>query len=141
MIVKRLFQVARSYVNDYVERKEDEYGFDNEEEKREFREWKKRQYEKYEKKYDDYSSRGSRNSRSSSSKKEKKVNAEEQYFKNLELKPTKDFMVIKKQYRKLMKKYHPDRYPNDPEKQKTAQKITSKLNESYAYFKKKHEKK
>lgn len=140
MIVDRLFKVVRSYVNDYIEQKEDEYGFDNEEEKREFREWKRQQYEKYGETFEKYGRRSRSSGGSGSSKKEKSVSKEEQYFKNLELKPTKDFMVIKKQYRKLMKKYHPDRYNNDEEMRKTAEKITSKLNEAYDYFKNKYEK-
>ena len=38
---------------------------------------------------------------------------------------------IRKAYRKLTLQYHPDRFANDPDKQKAATEVTRKLNEAY----------
>ena len=45
---------------------------------------------------------------------------------------------IKRAYKTLMKKYHPDRFHNEPQKKQFAEAVTQKLNEAYAYFEKKH---
>ncbi len=42
---------------------------------------------------------------------------------------------VKRSYKKLLKKYHPDNYPDDSEKQKLATEITKKLNISYQRIK------
>ena len=60
------------------------------------------------------------------------------YYDALEIKPGASFDEIKAGYKKVMKKYHPDKYHSDPEKYKYAQQISQKINEAYAYFKKKH---
>lgn len=61
-------------------------------------------------------------------------NKAELYFEWLEMEPTTDFAAIKKQYRKLMKKYHPDRFQDDDDRKATAQQVSSKLNEAYEFF-------
>ena len=61
-----------------------------------------------------------------------------EYYANLELEPGADFSRIKKNYRLLMSRYHPDRYQNDESKRIIAEKITVKLNEAWVWFKKKH---
>lgn len=43
---------------------------------------------------------------------------------------------VQKSYRVLMKKYHPDFYANEPEKQKTATVLSQKLSEAYQALKK-----
>lgn len=134
MIGKRLFKVMRSYVFDFVEKKEQQFSLDEDEEK-EFREWQRQQRSKNNE--DDYEQR-SRSSSYESEYKKSTVDKDEKYFKDLEMEPTNDFDKIKKQYRKLMKMYHPDRYNNDDSKRKTAEKITSKLNEAYEHFQDKH---
>jgi curved DNA-binding protein CbpA len=48
------------------------------------------------------------------------------------------FDQIRQAYKSQMKKYHPDRFPNDPEKRKYAQQVSQQLNEAYAYFEKKY---
>lgn len=62
---------------------------------------------------------------------------EKKYYKILELEYGEDFDKIKKSYKKLLKKYHPDLFQNDPEKLKKAQKVTSEINEAYTYFERK----
>lgn len=59
------------------------------------------------------------------------------YYDALEIKPGASFDEIKTAYKKVMKKYHPDKYHSDPEKYKYAQQISQKINEAYAHFKKK----
>ena len=63
---------------------------------------------------------------------------EKEYYKILELEYGVGFDKIKSAYKRLLKKYHPDMYHNQPEKLKTAQKLTEKINEAYTYFERKH---
>lgn len=60
------------------------------------------------------------------------------YYDALEVRVGASFDEIKAGYKKVMKKYHPDKYHSDPEKYQYAQQISQKINEAYAYFKKKH---
>ena len=62
---------------------------------------------------------------------------EDGYYANLELKAGASLEQIKKSYKTLMKKYHPDLFHNDEAQRKAAELITSKLNEAYSYFEKK----
>jgi len=59
---------------------------------------------------------------------------EEDYYKILELDRGADFKQIRQSYRKLLKKYHPDLFQGDKEKQAKAIKVTKKINEAYTYF-------
>lgn len=62
---------------------------------------------------------------------------DKKYYKVLELEYGSDFNQIKKAYRRLLKKYHPDLYQTDTEKLKTAQEVTKQINEAYTYFERK----
>ena len=62
---------------------------------------------------------------------------EKKYYKILELEYGSDFDSIKKSYKKLLKKYHPDLFQNKPEKLKSAQEVTRQINEAYTYFERK----
>jgi DnaJ-domain-containing protein 1 len=42
-----------------------------------------------------------------------------------------DFDAVKKSYRTLMRKYHPDRHTGSPDKQKAAHELTTKLTAAY----------
>ena len=42
-----------------------------------------------------------------------------------------DFATVRKSYRALMRKYHPDRHAGSPEKQKAATELTQKLSAAY----------
>lgn len=53
------------------------------------------------------------------------------YYAALEIPYGSNFETVKKAYRNLLKKYHPDFYLHDPEKQKTATHLTQKLSEAY----------
>lgn len=147
----RLFKIAKSYVHEAVAKGEEKFGFDNEDDDDlDFDEWLKKQEEKYFKKYSyeetkrrnreyDASGGGSYSgSKRSKRKKKSSVNKEYEYFKVLGIDKTSDFAVIKKQYRKMMKANHPDRFQNDEEKRKKAQGITARLNEAYAYLEKRY---
>ena len=62
---------------------------------------------------------------------------EKKYYKILELEYGSDFNSIKKAYKRLLKKYHPDLFQNQPEKIKSAQEVTRQINEAYTYFERK----
>jgi DnaJ-domain-containing protein 1 len=42
-----------------------------------------------------------------------------------------DFATVRKSYRALMRKYHPDRHTESPEKQKTATELAQKLSQAF----------
>ncbi len=64
---------------------------------------------------------------------------EVQYYANLELPVGASFDAIKRQYRTLLQRYHPDRYAKAPaEKQAVAKQVTVQLNAAYEYFQQKH---
>jgi hypothetical protein len=71
---------------------------------------------------------------------QKRMRQEAHYFDALEISPTKDFELIKTAYKKAMKKYHPDRYAGNAEKQQIAQQISQKINAAYQYFEQKYNK-
>ncbi|MDX2020134.1 MAG: J domain-containing protein [Deltaproteobacteria bacterium] len=54
----------------------------------------------------------------------------------LELPRTADFATVKQQYRKLMRKYHPDHHTGSPDKEKAAHELTQKLTEAYKLLEK-----
>lgn len=49
----------------------------------------------------------------------------------LEVPPGSDFETVRKAYRTLMRKYHPDRHAHNPQKQKAATELAQRLTESY----------
>ena len=55
----------------------------------------------------------------------------------LELKPGTSFPEVKQQYRKLMRKYHPDKHAGSPDKEKAAHELTQKLTEAYSILEQK----
>ncbi len=63
---------------------------------------------------------------------------EAEYYANLELKNGASFQEIKNSYKTLLKKYHPDLFPQGSENQKQAITITKKLNEAIDYFENKY---
>jgi DnaJ-domain-containing protein 1 len=54
-----------------------------------------------------------------------------QHYANLELPYGADLDTVKKQYRRLMSRYHPDRHQQSPEKQETANRLAAELTRSY----------
>ena len=53
------------------------------------------------------------------------------YYANLEIPYGSDLETVKKAWKKLIRKYHPDLHSNDQLKVKVATQLTSKLNEAY----------
>ena len=49
----------------------------------------------------------------------------------LEVPPGSNFETVRKAYRSLMRKYHPDRHASSPDKQKAANEVAQKLTEAY----------
>ncbi len=62
---------------------------------------------------------------------------EKKHLETLEVKEGATFDEIKASYKSLMKKYHPDKFP-DEDKKKYAESISAKLNVAYDFFKKKY---
>jgi hypothetical protein len=56
------------------------------------------------------------------------------HYNTLELPAGSSWEDIKLAYKTAMKKYHPDRFVHDAEKQKIAQTLAQKINEAYQYF-------
>lgn len=53
------------------------------------------------------------------------------WYKVLELEVGADLPAVRKAYRKLMHKFHPDRFVNDPERLKAATEMARRLTEAY----------
>ncbi len=62
-------------------------------------------------------------------------------YANLEVPFGAPYSEVKKAYKRLLKKHHPDRYASDPKKLKNATLICQKLGESYTRIKKEIKKK
>lgn len=58
------------------------------------------------------------------------------YYANLEVSYGADLQTVKKNYRRLMRKYHPDRFNDDPEMQELATELSQELSQAYAKVKK-----
>lgn len=54
----------------------------------------------------------------------------------LEVPPGSDFETVRKSYRALMRKYHPDRHTGSPEKLKAATELAQRLTEAYKLLEK-----
>ena len=61
-------------------------------------------------------------------------------YKTLEVSPEASLEEIDKAYRKIARKYHPDRFQTEADRQ-NATKVMSIINASYEFLKKKHGKK
>ncbi|HXU82922.1 MAG TPA: J domain-containing protein [Polyangia bacterium] len=57
-------------------------------------------------------------------------------YASLEVPPGSDFETVRKAYRTLMRKYHPDRHAQTPEKQKAATELAQKLTQAYKLLEK-----
>lgn len=64
-----------------------------------------------------------------------------QYYANLELPPFASMDDVKKAYKDLVRRYHPDKHAGDPDRQKTANELLQSLTRAYegltAYFERK----
>jgi DnaJ-domain-containing protein 1 len=56
-------------------------------------------------------------------------------YSNLEVPFGASFEEVRKSYKGLLRKYHPDKFANDPNKLRIATEITKKINESYQKIK------
>jgi len=54
-----------------------------------------------------------------------------QYYANLELAPFAPIDEVKRAYRELVKRYHPDKHAGDPERQKVASELVQSLTRAY----------
>ena len=60
-------------------------------------------------------------------------------YANLEVPFGSDIETVRKSYKSLMLKYHPDKHAGDPKKQRIALEITKKINESFERIRARHE--
>jgi DnaJ-domain-containing protein 1 len=63
-------------------------------------------------------------------------NAVRRAYAALEVQPGSDFETIRKSYRRLMRKYHPDLHRGSPEAQRAATDLAQRLTESYKLLEK-----
>ena len=64
-----------------------------------------------------------------------------QYYANLEISFGSDLQAVKKAWKRMLKKYHPDLHSRDPGKQQTATRLTQGLTQAYNEIKKAHKEK
>ena len=62
---------------------------------------------------------------------QRKDNKIAQYYKVLDLPYGAEFAEVKKSYRQLMRKYHPDRHMGNPKKQKAATELSMRVTQAY----------
>lgn len=84
----------------------------------------------------------SKQSGQQSSQQRKRSNSDPGFdpYATLEISPNASFEEIEKAYRKMARKYHPDRYQDEKERE-TATKVMALINASYSFLKQKHGKK
>ena len=91
--------------------------------------------------YDEFEDIDDAYERAFNQKTEPTLNPEEtKHYKTLGLAVGTNFVEIKKKYKQLVKKYHPDRHQANPKNHKIALDRTRDLNMAYNYFKDKFEK-
>lgn len=59
----------------------------------------------------------------------------EDYYANLEVPYGSDLETVTRAYRRLMRKYHPDNYADDPEKEEMATRLSQELSVAYRQIK------
>jgi DnaJ-domain-containing protein 1 len=52
-------------------------------------------------------------------------------YANLEVDPGAPFEEVRRAHRRMIRRYHPDRFGTDPEKQRLATQISQRLNDSF----------
>lgn len=60
-------------------------------------------------------------------------------YANLEVPFGADIEAVRRSYKRLMLRYHPDRHTHNPEEQRVATEITKKLNQSFERIRSHHE--
>lgn len=149
MFSERLWDLLKAYINEAIDAAFEERGFAKQEQqsaqsqqkryKSPFEEFQEN-YEKF-KKYQQQSNYYQNSYQNSYKSTSQSNDQEAKYYAWLELPYGSSFEDIKKSYKALMKKYHPDNFHNNETKRQTAEKLSQKLNEAYQYFEKKYSKK
>jgi DnaJ-domain-containing protein 1 len=62
-----------------------------------------------------------------------------EYYANLEVEYGADMETVKQSYRRLMRRYHPDRYANDSDMEELATELSQELTQAYHAVKRWHE--
>jgi hypothetical protein len=149
MFSERIWDILRAYINDAIDQALEERGIGKKEQhsqektnkqKTAFEEFEEnyRKYQKYQQEYQSYQKQQDYQKKSTY----QSSNTQElKYYAWLEVPAGSNFEEIKKSYKNLMKKYHPDNFHHNESKRKTAEELCQKLNEAYQYFEKKFGKK
>jgi len=151
MFTERIWDLIKAYINEAVDSALEERGYSKQEEQEQKNQSQQKRhktafdefqenYEKY-KKYQQQSNYYQKSYQNNYKSSTSQNNEEDKYYKWLELPYGSSFEDIKKSYKNLMKKYHPDNFHNNETKRQTAEKLSQKLNEAYQYFDKKRIKK
>lgn len=147
MITERLWRLIKSYINDAIDAaldargyqaKDAEPGDDWEKRYQQYQQQQKNQddfYQKYER-YKQYQQKSYSGYQGSQQQKQQN-NDDAKFYGYLELPYGASFEEVKKAYKELMKKYHPDKFYDNDTKRKAAEKVCQKLNEAYQHFSKK----
>ncbi|MCS6796160.1 MAG: J domain-containing protein [Raineya sp.] len=149
MFSERFWDILRAYINDAIDQALEERGLGKKGNTREktyqqktaFEEFEEtyRKYQKYQQQYQSYQQKQQQYQKTSNYQTQ---NIQElRYYAWLEVPAGSSFEEIKKSYKNLMKKYHPDNFHHNESKRKTAEELCQKLNEAYQYFEKKFGKK
>ncbi|WP_448527991.1 J domain-containing protein [Raineya sp.] len=150
MFSERIWDILRAYINDAIDQALEERGIGkkeresqekNHKQKTAFEEFEEnyRKYQKYQQEYQSYQKQNQSHQKTSTYQ---NSNTQElKYYAWLEVPAGSNFEEIRKSYKNLMKKYHPDNFHHNESKRKTAEELCQKLNEAYQYFEKKFGKK
>ena len=63
------------------------------------------------------------------------------YYANLEVPYGSDLETVERAWKRLLRKYHPDRHATDPDRQRIANDLVKELNRAYAELKRRLERK
>ena len=131
MVFDRLKNILKSEFNEKVDRLSDMLDGESES--------KAQERESYQERMDrEYEAQKEASQRQKYAVNNQQLAKEKKHYQTLEVRQGAAFAEIKKAYRKMIKKYHPDLFHNDAEKLKVAQQITRQVNEAYVFFEEKH---
>lgn len=145
MFSERFWEILRAYINDAIDQALEERGLGKSsyKEKNAFEEFEEyyQKYQKYKQDYEQSYQNYSYQKSYQSYNRQQYSHQELKYYAWLEVPAGSGFEEIKKSYKSLMKKYHPDNFHYNESKRKTAEELCQKLNEAYQYFEKKFSRK
>ena len=123
-LLKRIFNIIQADVNTFLDKLERRQATQKQNSNRRYNDWRKS--------FNGFRSSETRSNHNYSNSRNYNNNDKlVQYYANLEISYGSDLETVKKAWKDLVKKYHPDLHSNNPEKREIANNLTSKLNEAY----------